>query len=80
MASGGYKLGPVQAGEWIDYPVNVAGAGIYTLDVQLASTGAGGAFRVEVNGIIKTGSLLSGIRISPISEEVPTLHQAGSAW
>jgi hypothetical protein len=45
-------------GEWIEYTVNVAAAGTYTLDVRVASAGPGGAFRVEVDSVNKTGSLL----------------------
>jgi hypothetical protein len=37
--------------------VNVATAKTYTLDVRLASSGAGGTFHVEVNGVNKTGPI-----------------------
>jgi hypothetical protein len=35
--------------------VNVTTAGTYTFDVRVASSGAGGTFHVEVNGVDKTG-------------------------
>ncbi|WP_298738746.1 glycosyl hydrolase family 18 protein [uncultured Chitinophaga sp.] len=48
-AEGGYDLGYVQAGEWVEYSVNVAQAGSYTLEARVATTGSG-TFHVELDG------------------------------
>jgi hypothetical protein len=55
---GGYNVGWVDAGEWLNYTVNVTTAATYDLDVRVASLGAGGTFHLEVNGVDKTGPLL----------------------
>jgi hypothetical protein len=54
---GGYTLGWVGAGEWLDYSVDVGSAGTYDIEVRVASAGSGGAFHIEVNGVNKTGTL-----------------------
>jgi hypothetical protein len=54
---GGYKIKSAVAGEWLNYSVNVAAAGIYTLSVRVASGGAGGRFHLRADGVDKTGSL-----------------------
>jgi len=41
---GGYNVGWVSPGEWLTYAVNVASAGTYTIEVRVASPGAGGTF------------------------------------
>ena len=56
-AGGGYNVGWVSAGEWLNYTVHVAAAGRYTVDVRVASPGPGGTFHIELNGIDKTGPL-----------------------
>ncbi len=56
-AGGGYKIAYVQAGEWMEYTINVASAGAYTLEVRVSSAGAGGTFHVEFNGVDKTGAI-----------------------
>jgi hypothetical protein len=54
---GGYSLGWVFAGEWLRYTVNVSTAGVYDLDVRVASAGTGGTFHIEVNDVNKTGPI-----------------------
>jgi hypothetical protein len=54
---GGYTLGWVSAGEWLNYTVQVGAAGTYDIEVRVASAGAGGTFRIEVNGSDLTGPL-----------------------
>jgi hypothetical protein len=56
-AGGGYNIGWVSAGEWLKYTVTVASAGLYTLDVRVASPGIGGTFHLEAKGIDVTGPL-----------------------
>jgi len=53
----GYNLGYVKATEWLKYTVNVATAGTYTFDARIASSGAGGTFHVEVDGVDATGPI-----------------------
>jgi M6 family metalloprotease-like protein len=53
----GYNVGWVSAGEWLNYTVSVATAGRYTIEVRVASPGAGGVFHIEADGIDKTGPL-----------------------
>jgi carbohydrate binding protein with CBM6 domain/F5/8 type C domain-containing protein/fibronectin type III domain protein len=54
---GGYNVGWMRAGEWLIYSVTVATAGSYTLDARVASSGTGGTFHVEANGVNVTGTL-----------------------
>ncbi len=54
---GGYTLGWVGAGEWLNYTVNVGTAGTYDIEARVASAGAGGTFRIEVNGVDRTGPI-----------------------
>jgi len=54
---GGYNVGWVKASEWLKYSATVAAAGSYTLDVRVASSGVGGTFHVEVDGVNVSGSM-----------------------
>ena len=54
---GGFNVGYIQAGEWIEYTLSVPTAGAYTLEVRVASSAVGGTFHVEVEGVNKTGTL-----------------------
>ena len=54
---GGYSLSYVTAGEWLKYSVSVAATSVYTLEARVASSGAGGIFHVEVDGVDATGPL-----------------------
>ncbi|CAN5864463.1 hypothetical protein BH24ACI4_BH24ACI4_08120 [soil metagenome] len=54
---GGYNVGWVAAGEWLQYTVSVGTAGTYDLEFRVASGGAGGTFRLDVNGVDLTGPL-----------------------
>jgi len=56
-AGGGYNIGWVKATEWLNYTVAVAAAGTYSVDVRVASNGAGGTFHIDVDGVNKTGTL-----------------------
>lgn len=47
---GGYDLGHVQAGEWVEYTVNVAQAGVYSLQARVATIDAGTSFHLELDG------------------------------
>jgi predicted amidohydrolase len=53
----GYTLGWMGAGEWLNYTVDVAAAGSYTVRVRVASAGAGGVFHIETGGADRTGPI-----------------------
>ena len=46
---------PLESGS--TYTVNVAAAGTYDLDIRVASSGSGGTFHIEVDGVDQTGRL-----------------------
>jgi uncharacterized repeat protein (TIGR01451 family) len=56
-AGGGFNVGWMTAGEWLNYTVSVAQSGSYTLVARVAAKGAGGTFHVEFGGIDKTGAV-----------------------
>ncbi len=56
-AGGGYNVGWTEAGEWMEYTVNVAATGTYDLAFRIASTSADGRIRVEMDGTNITGSI-----------------------
>ncbi len=56
-AGGGWNLAWVKASEWLKYTVNIAAAGTYSVDVRVASDGAGGTFHIEVDGANATGPI-----------------------
>jgi hypothetical protein len=47
---GGYALGWIAQGEWVEYTVNVTTAGTYTLTARVSATASGKTFHVELNG------------------------------
>ncbi|PFH12383.1 carbohydrate binding protein with CBM6 domain [Collimonas sp. PA-H2] len=53
----GYDVGWTTAGEWLNYTVNVAAAGNYTVQVRVASQGQGGTFHFNVDGVSATPEL-----------------------
>jgi beta-glucanase (GH16 family) len=52
---GGYNVGWLAAGEWLEYTVSVPTAGDYRFDVRVASLSTGGSFHLIFNGINQTG-------------------------
>jgi hypothetical protein len=54
---GGYNLGWAGAGEWLNYTVDIAATGTYTLTARVASPASGGTFHVEFNGVDRTGPI-----------------------
>ena len=63
-ASGNFQLSFINAGEWLNYTVNVPSTGNYTFDFRMASL-YGATFHVEVDGVNKSG---------PITLIRPMLH------
>jgi uncharacterized delta-60 repeat protein len=47
---GGYFVRSTQAGEWLEYTVDVTSSGPHTLQARVASLGAGGTFSISVDG------------------------------
>ena len=57
-AEGGYNVGWINEGEWLEYTVNVAAAGQYDLEVRVARSPAGSSsLHVESDGNDVTGIL-----------------------
>ncbi len=54
---GGYNVGTIQTGEWLEYTVNIGQAGIYTLQARVAAIAAGKTFHVELNGQNISGTI-----------------------
>lgn len=55
-AGGGYNVGYIADGEWLEYSVTVANTAAYDIAFRTASTG-GGTIRLEVDGVDVTGSV-----------------------
>jgi beta-glucanase (GH16 family) len=54
---GGFNVGWLNPGEWLEYTVLVPVSGEYTFDVRVASQSAGGAFHLAFNGTNETGDI-----------------------
>jgi hypothetical protein len=57
LAGGGYALGWLIAGEWVEYTVNITTAGTLAFHVRVACGGNGGAFHLELDGTAITSSI-----------------------
>lgn len=55
-SEGGYNIDYSENGEWLEYTVNVATAGSYTMNVRVASP-IGGTCHVEMNGTNVSGAI-----------------------
>ncbi len=49
-SEGGYDVGWIAAGEWLNYTVSVAAAGAYIATIRVASPGGGGSLHIGFNG------------------------------
>src|SRR5439155_7563953 len=56
-SGGGFNVGWMTAGEWLNYTVSVPQSGSYALKARVAANGAGGTFHIEFGGVNKTGPL-----------------------
>jgi hypothetical protein len=56
-SEGGFNVGWVQNGEWLEYTVNVTQAGVYSLQARVASNTSTGSVQFEMNGLNITGVL-----------------------
>lgn len=50
-ASGTYNVGYILQNEWLEYTVNVANTGLYTIDLRMATSGAGKTIHIEFDGV-----------------------------
>lgn len=56
-ASNLHGIGWTREGEWLLYTVDVLQSGTYTIEIPVASNKKGGTFRLEFDGVDKTGSI-----------------------
>lgn len=54
---GGYMVGATNAGEWLEYTVNVASVGIYTINLRVATAETGKQARILMDGTDVTGAM-----------------------
>ncbi|HSK79042.1 MAG TPA: carbohydrate-binding protein [Thermoanaerobaculia bacterium] len=47
----------LQAGEWIEYTINVGTAGVYSVVAEVGSSTSGGSFHIELDGVNATGPI-----------------------
>jgi hypothetical protein len=55
--SDGTGIGWTAAGEWLEYTVNVASSGMYTITMPVSNPGSGGTLHIRFNGTNVTGSV-----------------------
>jgi len=53
----GYNTGWTNPNEWMEYTVDVAAAGQYSIEARVASDSSGGSFHIEFYGVDKTGNI-----------------------
>lgn len=56
-SGGGYNVGWMCSGEWLDFTVDVIQAGYYRVEARVASQDTGGTFALEFNGSDQTGDI-----------------------
>jgi hypothetical protein len=56
-SGGGYNVGWIGPGEWLGYSVTVQSSGTYTAQFRVASSGLGGIFHLDVDGVDVTGAM-----------------------
>lgn len=54
---GGYNVGWMSSGEWLEYTVDVESSGAYDLDLRVASDSGTGSLQISFSGVDKTGSI-----------------------
>src|SRR6202012_5307533 len=58
-AGGGLNVGWIDTGDWMDYVVNAASAGTYTVGFRVAATGSGGSLQLRSS----TGAVLATVPV-----------------
>ncbi len=56
-SEGGFNIGWVANGEWLEYTLNATTTSLFTVDVRVASPGSGRQFHMEVDGTDVTGQV-----------------------
>jgi hypothetical protein len=56
-SEGGFNIGYVAAGEWLEYTVNVTSPGTYLLAARVSTPGAGKTFHIELDGQNISGTI-----------------------
>ena len=54
---GGYDIGWIEDGEWVEYTIDVPVDGMYTVVPVIASVPGGGSLHIEFNGVDLTGNV-----------------------
>ncbi len=54
---GGYNIGWIEDGEWLEYTINVPADGLYTVIPRISSVPGGGALHIEFDGMDLTGEV-----------------------
>ncbi|MBD3368276.1 MAG: family 16 glycosylhydrolase [Candidatus Eisenbacteria bacterium] len=55
---GGYNVGWIMEGEWLEYTLDVPVPGEYDINIRVASQSQGGVFHLEFNGENRTGDIV----------------------
>ena len=58
---GGYGVGWIENGEWLEYTIQVPVAGDYTFEARVAALSKVGAFHIELDGVDVTGPIATPI-------------------
>ena len=62
-AAGQYRISDGVAGEWVEYCVDVAAAGQYTIEFRVANRDPGSAFHLEMNGLGMSSNLTGPVAV-----------------
>jgi uncharacterized delta-60 repeat protein len=57
-ANGPAHVAYIRAGEWLQYTVNAQVPGLYRVYANVASSGSGGTFHIELDGVNVTGTMV----------------------
>lgn len=58
-SEGGFNVGWMCSGEWLEYTVDVLSAGVYDVEARVASNTSGGSFKFQLDGVDVTGSIVA---------------------
>lgn len=90
---GGYNVGWIDPGEWLDYTIAAPAAGVYRVSVRVASPVSGASLRLEIDGVPAGGSVdvpntgdwqawqtivLSGVELTPGTHRLRLV--TGTGW
>ncbi|HEY9420498.1 MAG TPA: carbohydrate-binding protein [Thermoanaerobaculia bacterium] len=60
-------VGNLEAGDWMEYTIDVGTAGTYALVAEVTTTEAGGSFHVELDGVDVTGPITVPVTVWSVS-------------